>query len=122
MESTHQDKKSDDKPTLEIISHGNGGYFVGVQDEQGVWPFQSEVFHTREEAEKELSELSPPLPYEALCEDCKTGFSQQEFLKADIASGLWACPCSEKSLLFPRSQSLEESIRRIQEFTKQREA
>ena len=120
MKTNGQDGKPDEKPTLEIISHRNGGYFIGIRDENGVWPFQSEVFDTREEAEKKLSELNAPLPYEALCPECKAGYSEQEFLKLDSVSGLWACPCSQNSLLFPRSQTVEESVKEIQEFMKQR--
>ncbi len=120
MTTNGHDGKPDEGHTLQIISHSNGGYFVGVRDEIGVWPFRSDPFHTWEEAEEELSELSAPLTYEALCAECKAGFTEQEFLKADIVSGLWACPCSGNSLLFPHSQTVEESVRQIQEFMKQR--
>jgi hypothetical protein len=120
MNSNGLDERPEEEPKLEIISHNDGGYFVGVRDENGVWPFQSEVFHSREEADKKLSELNAPLPYEALCEECKTGIAEQEFLDSRVVSGLWACPCSENSLLFPRSQTVEESVMEIQEFVKQR--
>lgn len=122
MNTNGQDEKPEEEPTLEIISHNDGGYFVGVRDEIGVWPFQSEVFHSREEAEKELSELNAPLPYEALCPECKAGIAEQEFLDSGVVSGLWACPCSENSLLFPRSRTVEESVKEIQGFMKQRGA
>ena len=115
-----QDEKPEQEPTLEIISHNDGGYFVGVRDEHGLWPFQSEVFHSTEEAERELAELSGPLPYEALCAECKAGIAEQEFLDSGVISGLWACPCSGNSLLFPRSQTVEESVKRIQVFMKRR--
>ena len=116
MKTNGQDEKPDEKPTLEIFSHRNGGCFVGIRDKNGVWPFQSEIFDIREEAEKSLSELNAPLQYDALCPECKAGYTEQEFLKLDIVSGLWACPCSPNSLLFPRSQTVEESVKEIQEF------
>ena len=119
MSSNGQDGKPDEKPTLEIISHTNGGCFIGIRDENGVWPFQSEIFDTREEAEQKLSELNAPLLYEALCPDCQAGYTEQAFLKLDVVSGLWACPCSQNSLLFPRSQTVEEAVRQIQKVMKQ---
>ena len=122
MQTNGQDGKPDEKRTLEIIAHRNGGCFIGIIDETGVWPFQSEIFDTIQEAERRLSELNAPLPYEALCQDCKAGYTEQEFSKLDAVSGLWACPCSKNSLLFPSSQTVEESVKKIQEFMKQRGA
>ena len=73
MRTNGPDSKPDETPTLEIISHDSGGYFIGIRDEIGIWPFQSEVFHSRETAETMLSELNASLPYEALCSGCKAG-------------------------------------------------
>ncbi len=120
MEDSRQDEKSEEGPTLQVVSARDGGFLVGVADENGRWPFQSETFETRDAAEKKLAELNAPLPYEVLCDDCRAGVTRQEFLQMAPVAGLWACPCSPNSLLFPRSRTVEESVRRIQEFVAQR--
>ena len=116
MRTNGPDSKSDESPTLEIISHDSGGYFIRIRDEDGAWPFQSDVFDCKERAEAMLSELNAPLPYETLCSGCKAGYTEQQFAELGVVSGLWACPCSENSLLFPRSKTVEESVQAIQEF------
>lgn len=120
MTTNGQDEIPAEKPKLEIIAYRNGGCIIGVNDEDGAWPFQSEIFDSWEEAERRLSQLNTPLPYEALCTDCKAGYTEQDFMRLEAVSGLWACPCSKNSLLFPSSQTVEESIKKIQEFMQQR--
>ncbi len=120
MNTTRPDGTSDEAPRLEIMKHGSGGYFIGVRDESGTWPFQSDVFDCKERAEAMLSELNAPLPYETLCSGCKAGYTEQQFAELGVVSRLWACPCSENSLLFPRSKTVEESVQAIQEFMAQR--
>lgn len=120
MKTNGPESKPDETPKLEIILHSSGGYFIGIRDENGTWPFQSDVFDSREEAETMLSELNAPLPYETLCPGCKAGFTEQQFSELGAASGLWACPCSQNSLLFPSSKTVEESVKQIQEFMAQR--
>ncbi|TWU67689.1 hypothetical protein [Crateriforma conspicua] len=121
MNFDRQDGKPDEGPTLEIFSSPSGGCFIGIKDEMGVWPFRSEMFDSAVEAEQRLAELNAPLPYESLCPDCQAGYTEQAFLKLGVISGLWACPCSPNSLLFPPSQSLEESIKAIHDFMTSRD-
>ncbi len=120
MRTDEPDSKPDENPTLEIILHDSGGYFIGIRDEDGTWPFQSDVVGSWEEAETLLLELNAPLPYEALCQSCKAGYTEQQFSELGVASGLWACPCSQNSLLFPRPKTVEESVQAIQEYMAQR--
>ncbi len=120
MRTDEPDSKPDENPTLEIILHDSGGYFIGIRDEDGTWPFQSDFFDSREKAEALLSELNAPWPYEALCPGCKAGYTEQQYSELGVVSGLWACPCSQNSLLFPRSKTVEESVKAIQEFMAQR--
>jgi hypothetical protein len=88
------DSKPDETPKLEIISLSSGDYFIGIRDENGRWPFHSDVFDSREEAEIVLTELDAPLRYEGHCPGCEAGYAEQHFSELGVASGLWACPSS----------------------------